>query len=139
MNDQLIQELGGEIPLLTRGQLQFLDDVQTVLENRILNEGDAMYLPENEEMVLEIMERISVIEQNLNCIIGRLRSGRTARRKFLQIYPKWIKVREDGIEKLREIALSINTDRHNCNVSKLVGYCTSFVGGNFIHYLFFIF
>lgn len=128
MNAQILRELGGDIPLLTQGQLRFLDDVQLVVENRFMGD-DYGLLPTDEERVIEIMERVSAIEENLRIIIDRLRGGRSARDRFLRTYPKWKKVRDDGIEKLREISQSIETDRFNCNVSKLTGYCTSFVGG----------
>lgn len=128
MNAQILRELGGDIPLLNQGQLRFLDDVQLVVENRFMGDAYA-HLPDDEGRIIEIMERVSAVEENLRTIIRRLRGGRDAREKFLKTYPKWKKVREDGIEKLREIAQSIQTDRFNCNVSKLTGYCTSFVGG----------
>lgn len=128
MNAQLLRELEGDIPLLTQVQLRFLDDVRLVVDNRLIGD-DYVYLPEDEERIVEVMERVSAVEENLRTIIDQLKGGQNARQKFLKTYPKWIKVREDGIEKLKEIAQSIQTDRRNCNYWKLTGYCTSFVGG----------
>lgn len=128
MNAQILRELGGDNPLLSEGQLRFLDDLRVVVEDKFMGD-DYLYLPDDDEEVNEIMAKVSVIEENLRIIIDQLKSGRSARDKFLVTYPKWIKVRKYGIEKLREIAQSIQADRFNCNVSKLTSYCTSFLGG----------
>ena len=133
MNIDILRELEGDVPLMTQRQLRFLDNVKLVLENKISNDNP-IYLAENEEEIVEIMEKISAIEENLKTIIGLLKSGRSSRRNFLENYLKWKKVREDCIEKLKEIAQSIQADRFNSNVSKLVGYSASFIGSNISFY-----
>lgn len=120
-----------EIPLLSNRQLGFIDDVDRVIEEQLVDEG-SYHMPDDEEELEELMLQIEAMQENLNVIIQRLKGGRGARKCFLRTYPEWKKIRGDGIGKLRELAVAINKDRFNCNVSKLVGYSTSAAGGNII-------
>lgn len=118
-----------EIPFLSEEQLRFLKDLKSVIEGKILN-NPSTGLTVVETKDFDVLKKIIVIAENLGTIIEQLKRRENERLKFIENYPEWTKVYKECIEKLREICKIMEKDRFNCNVSRVVGHCVSFVGGN---------
>lgn len=118
-----------EIPFLSEAQISFLKDLKSVVEGKILNDPPTG-LTVVETKDFEVLKKIILIAENLGVIIQQLKTRENERLRFIENYPEWMKFYKECIDKLREIAKIIEKDRFNCNVSRVVGHCVSFVGGN---------
>lgn len=118
-----------EIPFLSEEQLSFLKDLKSVIEGKILN-NPSTGLTVVETKDFEVLKKIIVIAENLGNIIEQLKSRERERLKFIENYPEFMRIYKECIDKLREISKIMEKDRFNCNVSRVVGHCVSFIGGN---------
>lgn len=115
--------------ILSEKEFEFLKDLKSVVESQISND-QSTDLTAVQEKDFEVLKKIVIIAENLCIIIEQLKTAEKKRLEFVEKYPEWVNVYKECIDKLREIAKVIEKDKFNCNVSKVVGNCTSFVGSN---------
>lgn len=116
--------------ILSEKEFEFLKDLRSVIDKQILNDQPTdLTAVERED--LEVLNKIAIIAKNLSTIIDQLKKAEDKRRDFIKNYPEWMNIYKECIDKLREIANFIAKDKFNCNVSKMVGNCTSFIGGKY--------
>lgn len=130
----LVQDLSeGTSPLLNKREKELVEDIYYEAENN--SEKDYFDAFDNLD---DIRQKIEILEENLEHIIQHFRFYRDARKEFVQKYPVWRRARWQTIEALQSIGTSLHTDRRKCNISRLIGNCTSFVGGTLFVYEIFI-
>lgn len=122
----------GESLFLSNNEKELVKDLYSATEKEI------QYAVSNlEEDEQNISHKISIIEDNLKLIIQRLKLSEEVKERFIKEYPKWEKARRRNVETLEDIGKSLHDVRKKCNISRLVGNCSSFIGGNI--YIFSIF
>lgn len=124
--------------ILSEREFEFLKDLKSVVERQISND-QSTDLTAVEKKDFEVLKKIVIVAENLCTIIEQLKKAEEKRLEFVEKYPEWVNVYKECIDKLREIAKIIEKDKFNCNVSKVVGNCTSFVGSNISAYIFILY
>lgn len=138
INFRIFTKMMVQIPWLKKlsdEDASFLDasDKELVEEFYLASEEEVLLTFPDEDGdgdVENLPEKIAIIEENLMLIIRRLRMSKEIQDRFMEEYPKWEEVRSKNTESLEAIGVYLHDLRKNCNISRLIGNCTSLVGGN---------
>ena len=110
---------------LDTSEKELLEDVYLATEEEV-----QLTFADEDNNVEDLPDKIAIIEENLQLIIRRLRISKEIQDRFVEEYPRWEEVRSKNTESLEAIGEYLHDLRRNCNISRLIGNCTSLVGGN---------
>ncbi|GIY63646.1 uncharacterized protein CDAR_480201 [Caerostris darwini] len=101
-----------------------MSQIFSIAEDKILQIQS--YEVENE---ITFSQKATATKNTIENIIERFEKMDDASLEFLKYFPVWSKSRKLTIEELNKCADSIDSDRFNCNIGKIIGSSVGILGG----------